>query len=284
MIGTWLVVLLAVTPGLEAETQAWHAQRLQRLTSEDGWLSLVGLHWLEAGAQTAGSAPDRALSFPAGSPAHLGVFSREGSQVSFAPEPGVQVRRDGKPFTGGPLRNDADGEPDTLSVGSVRFYVIQRGDKVGVRVKDAEAPARKAFRGIDRFPVSASWRVEGRFEPAAKEVMLSVPTVLGTVEPMPSPGVVVFTWKGKQHRLSPVLEPGESKWFFIFADETNKTDTYGAGRFLYADPPENGKVTLDFNRAYNPPCAFSKFATCPLPPKANRLPVRVEAGEKRFQH
>ncbi|MCP3099848.1 DUF1684 domain-containing protein [Myxococcus sp. K15C18031901] len=267
---------------LSTTTRAWHDQRIQRLQSEDGWLTLVGLFWLDEGEQTAGSAPDSKLDFPANTPAKLGVFTRTGKAVSFQPAPGVAITRDGKPFTGGPLKTDEQGSPDVLKLGSLNFHVIQRGEKLGVRVKDSQAPARQQFHGIDTYPASATWRVSARFEPATTPRTLQVPNVLGTTEEMKAPGTLVFTVDGKEHRLTPVVEEGSQQLFIIFADETNRDATYGAGRFLYADMPKDGQVVLDFNRAYNPPCAFTRFATCPLPPRGNRLALRVEAGEKRY--
>lgn len=269
-------------PSIDAETRAWHSERIARLTSEDGWLSLVGLHWLEEGDHRFGSAPDNTLVFPAPVPAHAGTFTRKGHTVSLSLQPGVSLTRDGKPFTGGVLRSDAEGGPDTLALGSLRFFIIRRGERLGVRVKDSEAATRKAFHGIPTWPASATWRVEGRFEPATTERKLSVPNVLGEVEEMVSPGTVVFTVGGQEYRLSPVVEPGSEQLFFIFGDLTNRDESYGAGRFLYAAMPKEGRVVLDFNRAYNPPCAFTPFATCPLPPPQNRLKLRVEAGEKRY--
>jgi hypothetical protein len=266
---------------LVASTRAWHAQRLQRLTAEDGWLTLVGLEWLDEGEHSAGSAPDSQVAFPPHTPAKLGTFTRKGTAVSFQPAPGVKVLRGDAPFPGGALRSDAGGPPDVLRLGTVSFFVLQRGEKVGVRIKDSEAPTRKAFHGIPTYPPSAAWRIEARFEPADKPRTLAVPNVLGVTEEMASPGTLVFSVGGKEHRLTPVVEPGSQQLFIIFADETNRDDTYGAGRFLYADMPKDGRVVLDFNRAYNPPCAFTRFATCPLPPRGNRLPLRVEAGEQR---
>jgi hypothetical protein len=281
---TAVVIMLGANPvptkdALEAETQAWHERRLRSLTSDDGWLTLVGLHWLEEGESAAGSAEGLAVQLAAGAPAKLGTFTRRGAEVSFSPSPEAKVTLRGEPFRGGALKTDAGGAPDVLEVGTLRMHVIVRGARVGLRVKDREAPARKAFHGIERYPVSGEWRVTARFEPAKAERKIAVPTVLGTVEEMVSPGTAVFQLKGKEYRLTPVLEDGQL--FFIFADQTNKTETYGAGRFLYAALPKDGAVVLDFNRAYNPPCAFSPFATCPLPPKENRLAVRIEAGEKR---
>jgi uncharacterized protein (DUF1684 family) len=268
--------------GFEAETREWHAKRVARLTADDGWLTLVGLHWLQEGPNRFGSASDNELIFPASVPAHAGTFTRKGDAVSLTLQPGVSPTLEGKPFTGGALHSDAEGKPDTLALGTLRFFVIRRGERLGVRVKDSAAEARKAFHGIPTYAPNAAWRVEGRLEPAKAEHKLSVPNVLGEVEEMVSPGAVVFTFGGQEYRLTPVVEPGEDQLFFIFGDLTNRDATYGAGRFLYADMPKDGKVVLDFNRAYNPPCAFTAFATCPLPPPQNRLKVRVEAGEKRY--
>jgi uncharacterized protein len=264
-----------------AATQAWQAERLQRLTSEEGWLTLVGLAWLKEGEQVAGSAPDSAVPLPASVPARAGTFVRQGNTVRFQPAAGVTFTLDGKPFAGGALRTDAQDTLDVLKLGSVSLQVIQRGDRLGVRVKDSEAPARKQFHGIPLFQPSDAWKVEARLVPDATPRTISVPTVLGTQEPMKSPGTLVFTVGGKEHKLLPVAEDG-GELFIIFGDETNRDTTYGAGRFLEAPAPDkDGRVVLDFNRAYNPPCAFSRFATCPLPPKGNRLALRVEAGEKR---
>jgi uncharacterized protein (DUF1684 family) len=267
---------------LEAETRAWHQKRVESLTSDDGWLTLVGLHWLKEGNNRFGSSADNEFVFPAGTPARIGTFTLKGGKVTLAAEPGVSLTRAGQPFTGGELRDDASGTPDVLSVGTLRFFVIRRGERIGLRVKDSKAEARKNFHGIPTWPVSAAWRIEGRFEPTTTPRKLSVPTVLGTVEEMDSPGTAVFTVNGQEYRLDVSQEPGDSQLFIVFADLTNRTETYGAGRFLYADPPKDGKVVLDFNRAYNPPCAFSPYATCPLPPPQNRLKLRVEAGEKRY--
>jgi uncharacterized protein (DUF1684 family) len=266
---------------LEAETRAWHQKRIANLTSEEGWLSLVGLHWLKEGDNRFGSSPENDFVFPAGTPARIGTLTSKGGKVTLTPEPGVPLTRGGQPFSGGEL-GESESDKDVLALGTLRFYVIRRGERIGLRVKDSEAPARKQFHGIPTWPVSAAWRVEGRFEPATTPRKLPVPTVLGTVDEMDSPGTLVFKVNGEEYRLDPVQEPGSEQFFIIFGDLTNRTDSYGAGRFLYADLPKDGKVVLDFNRAYNPPCAFSSFATCPLPPPQNRLKLRVEAGEKRY--
>lgn len=267
---------------LETETRAWHQKRLANLTSEEGWLSLVGLHWLNEGDNRFGSAADNDFVFPEGTPARIGTFTRKGNQVTLTLQPGVTLTRGGKPFTAGTL-GTSEGPEDVLSLGTLRFYLIPRGEKMGLRVKDPEAPARKQFHGIPTWPASAAWRIEGRFEPATTPRKLSVPNVLGTVEEMNAPGTLVFQVNGQEYRLDPVLESDSGPFFVIFGDQTNRNDSYGAGRFLYVDPPtKDGRVVLDFNRAYNPPCAFSPYATCPLPPAQNKLKLRVEAGEKRY--
>jgi uncharacterized protein (DUF1684 family) len=275
--------VLAASPGnLEEEIKAWREQRAARLTSEDGWLTLVGLHWLKPGENRFGSAKDNDLVFPEPAPPHAGTFMLRGDTVTLAPAAGVTFLLKGRPFPGGALRNDAAGEPDVLTLGRLHFHVIKRGDKLGIRVKDPEAEARKKFHPIPTYPTSAAWRFEARFEPAATPRTLAVPNVLGQVEELPSPGTAVFTVNGKEQRLDPVVEPGDDQLFFIFGDETNRTETYGAGRFLYAPMPKDGRVVLDFNKAYNPPCAFTPYATCPLPPPQNKLRIRIEAGEKRY--
>lgn len=266
-------------PGaLEAETQAWHAQRIANLKSENGWLTLVGLAWMKEGANAFGAAPDNDLVFPKGTPPHLGTATLHAGAVTVRFVAGATVLKEGKPFSGGVLKPDTD----ELRLGGLTFFVIQRQNRFGFRIKDREAAARRDFHGIDRFPVSPAWKVEARFEPAAAPRTLSVPNVLGTVEDTPSPGTAVFTVRGAEYRLDPIEEDG--KLFFVFGDESNGDTSYGAGRFLYTPLPHDGKVTLDFNRAFNPPCAFSAFATCPLPPRQNRLKLRVEAGEKRYGH
>lgn len=270
-------------PAVEAETRAWHEGRLSRLKAEDGWLSLVGLSWLKDGENTAGSAKGSAVKLPASAPASVGTFHVSGAEVKFTAAPGVTVTKDGAPFAGGPVRTDAEGKPDVLALGTVKFQVIDRGGRLGVRVKDSAADARTHFKGIERFPAKGAWRVEAKLVPNKEPKTIAIPTVLNTVERMSSPGTLVFKVNGKEHRLDPVLEEGSDELFIIFGDQTNRDATYGAGRFVYAKlDPSKQTVTIDFNKAYNPPCAFTAYATCPLPPRQNKLAVRIEAGEKRY--
>ncbi len=265
-----------------ASVDAWHAGRLARLTAEDGWLTLIGRDWLNPGENTLGSAPGSTVLLPDwAAPANAGWFILEGTKVHFRPFPGGGVLLNGKPAIEAILTSDADGKPDILQAGRVRFYVIRRGDRFGIRIKDPEAPTRKAFHGVPRYPVDLAWRVEADFIPYATPQIRPISTVLGTTEPMTTPGLLRFKVGGREMTLEPMVEdPEHPELFLIFKDATSTHGTYPAGRFLYADMPKNGKVTLDFNRAFNPPCAFSNFATCPLPPEQNHLTIAVMAGEK----
>ena len=261
---------------------AWHAGRVARLVAEDGWLSLIGRDWLNPGENTLGSAPGSTVLLPVwAAPARAGLFILEGTTVSFRPLPGSGLLLNGKPAIEAILTSDADGKPDLLQAGRVRFYVIRRGNRFGVRLKDPEAPTRKAFHGVPRYPVDPVWRVEADFLPYAVPQIRNIPTVLGTTEPMAVPGLLRFKLGGQEVTLEPVVEdPEHPELFLIFKDTTSAHGTYPAGRFLYADMPKDGKVILDFNRAVNPPCAFTLFATCPLPPKQNQLIIAITAGEK----
>ncbi|HEY7374043.1 MAG TPA: DUF1684 domain-containing protein [Polyangia bacterium] len=277
----------AVDPNYTHEIEAWRRERLQRLTADGGWLTVAGLHWLKPGANRFGTDPGNDIVLPARSaPARAGTFVLASGRVRVAVQPGVAVTLAGKPVTRAQLRSDAGGAaPDVLSLGALTLQIIDRGGRLGVRLKDMNSPARAAFKGLRYFPIDPRYRVAATFVAQPKPVSIDVPTVLGTVERMPSPGYASFTLPGAPTlRLDAVVEPGETQLFFIFRDATSGKTSYGGGRFLYADPPVGGKVVLDFNRAYSPPCAFTPHATCPLPPPNNRLPVAVEAGEMFSGH
>lgn len=267
-----------------AEIENWRAARIRRLTADDGWLSVVGLWWLEEGENPVGSDRTSRVSLPAErAPARLGTIRLTQGKAQFTVAPGVQVSHDEKPVTTIGLASDVDGDATVLEHGTLSFYLIRRGERLGVRVKDSAAPARKAFHGIDSYRVDPRWRLPARFVPYQPKKSIPIPNVLGTFTQEPSPGAVAFTIGGKEYRIDAVDEEGEDDLFLIFGDRTNGTGTYGAGRFLYAPRPgPDGKTVVDFNKAYNPPCAFTPYATCPLPPPQNRLPVPVEAGEKRY--
>ncbi|HKV42801.1 MAG TPA: DUF1684 domain-containing protein [Blastocatellia bacterium] len=266
------------------EVTKWRESRLKDLTGDDGWLTLVGLLWLKQGPNSLGSGPGSDLLLPEGmAPAHVGTVTLDRDGVKLDAAPGSHVSCEGKPVTHLALKPDTDGLPAVLNLGTLSFYVIKRGDRYGLRVKDKNSPARVNFRGLDYYEIDSKWRIEATFEPHSPVKKIPILNVLGMVNDEPSPGALTFVIDGKKYRLDALAEEGTKQLFIIFRDATSGKETYGAGRFLYADPPdENGKVILDFNEAYNPPCAFTPFATCPLPPKQNRLPIAIAAGEKKY--
>jgi uncharacterized protein (DUF1684 family) len=275
-----------MNPQQAAAVEAWRKGRLERLEAPDGWLSLVGLEWLDEGDNRLGSAADADVHFPASAPANLGTITRHGEALTLAPappQPGqAPLTIDGKPVTKPTnLASDAQGEPTTVSFGSIEFYVIQRGDRWAARIKDSESPIRTGFQGLDYYPLRGDWVVSASFEPAPKGTKIPVPNILGTTEDADSPGNVVFSRDGHDVRLQ-AIDEGDGRLFLVFGDQTNGKGTYGGGRFVYAAPPKPGErtVTVDFNQAYNPPCVFTPYATCPLPPKGNKMPFPIEAGEK----
>jgi uncharacterized protein len=270
----------------QREIEAWRQKRLETLQADGGWLTVVGLHWLKPGATSFGAAPGNDLVLPSHSvPPRAGVFTLDAGRVSVEVAPGVPVRLGGHPVEKRVLVTDAAGRaPDILVLGAVTLQIIDRGGRLGVRVKDARSEARRTFKGLKWYPVNAAFRVNARFIPSARPTTIEVPSIIGVTERMPSPGIAEFELGGKTLRLVPVLEAGEPRLFFVFRDATSSRTTYGGGRFLYAEPPRDGKVVLDFNEAYSPPCAFTPYATCPVPPPENRLPVSIEAGEMNAGH
>ncbi|TPE43706.1 DUF1684 domain-containing protein [Pontibacter mangrovi] len=259
----------------------WHAERVKNLQKEDGWLALAGLYWLEPGSNSFGSAAGNDVAFPAGKIApQAGAFILEGNEVKLQPAKGADITLNGEPVLQEVRVYSPEMEqPAQMRHGSLKWVVIQRGDKYGVRLWDAENEARKNFAGIERYPVQPEWKLEAVLEQNPLPKQVAITNVLGQTSQEPSPGAVVFTKEGQQYRLD-ALEEGD-ELFIIFADKTNGTDTYGSGRYLYIPKPgPDGKTYIDFNKAYTPPCGFTGYATCPLPPKQNFLPIAVTAGEK----
>ena len=250
-----------------AEWRGWHDARMARLAAPDGWLALAGLHWLADGENRIPGLP--------------GVFVREHGGVTLRASPADGWTEGGRPVGQRALTTDRGAQPDVLANGARTATVIDRGGRLALRVWDAESPTRKAFRGVDTFPPNPAWRIEATWEayPAPRKV--EVPSVVGIPTEETAPGRAHFMVGGNVLALEPTVDP-DGSLFFVFRDATARRETYGAGRFLSAAPPRDGKVVLDFNRAVNPPCAFTPYATCPLPLPENVLPVRIEAGEKRW--
>ncbi len=267
-----------------AEIEKWRSRRIERLTADDGWLTVVGLFWLEPGENRVGSGAVNRVLLPAGKAPHtLGKIRLSDGKAWLTVPRGVAVTHAGKPVDSLVLESDEKGEPTIVRHGTLSLHLIRRGERLGVRVRDTASDARRAFHGIPAYPVRSAWRIPARFEPYATGKSIPVPNVLGTVSNEPSPGAAIFRIGGKDFRIDAVAEEGTDELFLIFGDRTNGVETYGAGRFLYvARPGPDGKMVIDFNKAYNPPCAFTAYATCPLPPPQNRLAVRVEAGEKEY--
>ena len=285
-----LVVGAAASPGADeayrAEIRKWRADRQARLEADGGWLTLAGLFWLKEGPNRFGTDPGGEIVLPEGSAAaQAGVFVFEGGKTALRLASGVDGRIGGRSVRGPRvMKPDTAGRPDVLQIGALSLYVIERGERCGIRVKDRNSPARKSFTGLQWFDVDEAWRIDAQWVSFPSPRPLKVPNVLGEVTTMPSPGHAEFVVDGQVVRLDGVLEdPASLSLFFILRDKTSGKETYGSGRFLYADLPKKGRVILDFNKAYNPPCAFTPYATCPLPPKQNWLPVAIEAGEKSYE-
>ncbi len=272
-------------PAFAADNQAWRVERYQELIAPDGWTSLVGLHWLSLKAHYIGSSADSGIRLEVGPP-KMGMVSSEGDSVWFTPERGAALTVDGKPL-GGRIRfySDRDPEPTVIGFddGKGLLTLIRRGDRYALRLKHADAPSRTQFTGLDYWPLDESWRIKARYVPNDAGKTLPIVDIVGITTEMPNAGAVEFERDGRTWRLEATGEPGR-ELFLIFADRTSGHGSYPAGRYIDLPAPDaDGEVTIDFNRAYNPPCAFTPFATCPLPPPENRLDLRVDAGEKDYR-
>jgi uncharacterized protein (DUF1684 family) len=272
------------------QLDSWRSQREHELSAPDGWLTLVGLEWLKPGINSFGAADDNQIRIRAQAPPHIGLLTVSGATVQLlAPSGGFpsDLQIDGKPPREGALSAD-DARPSTLTWHGLTLVVLPRGGRFALRVKDADSPTRTEFRGLHWFAPDPAYRVTARWIPYKPPQIERIATVIGTTLDMTAPGAAEFLLKGKIYLLEPVIEGGEKdKLFFILRDTTSQTTTYQAARFLHTGLPSNGltepgSLTLDFNELYNPPCAYTPYATCPLPPEKNRLTVAIEAGEQRY--
>lgn len=281
-----LVLLLAPQAAAEDYVQiieGWRARRTETLRKPDGWLSLVGLHWLGEGPHRLGSDPKSDIVLPAGAPATVGTLEVSGKSVTLTAAPGVDLRMGGERRDRAVL--EASDDPAVVTVGTMSFQVVERTGRLALRVRDSQSPALQGFQGTEWFPVDPRWRVKARFEPYSPARTVQVPNYTGVATSETSPGVLVFTLGGQEHRLEALGSLSGKELFLVFGDRTNGKSTYSGGRFLYvAVPDAKGGVWVDFNRAYSPPCAFTPYATCPLPPAQNRLEAEIQAGEKAPAH
>jgi hypothetical protein len=271
---------------------AWRTQREHSLAAPDGWLTLIGLEWLKPGVNTVGCAPESQIRIHAQAPAHIGLLTVSANTLQLlAPAGGFppDLTIDGSPAREGLLAAD-DAKPNTIAWHGLTMMVLHRGNRYALRIKDADSPTRTGFHGLNWYPPDPHFRVAARWIPYNPPHTEKIPTIIGTVLNLPSPGAAEFTLDGKTLRLEPVIEGDDQTiLFFILRDLTSKTTTYEAARFLHTGPPDHGLTNpglleLDFNKLENPPCAYTPYATCPLPPEQNRLPIPIPAGEQRYPH
>ncbi len=265
------------------QIESWHAKRVSNLKSETGWLTVAGLYWLNEGENSAGSSKANQIVFPKGKAAEkVGTFVLKNGEVTLNVLEGVIVKRNDTAFSSGVIFSEKIEEQQViLSHKNLRWFIIKRGNKYGIRMRDLESAARKEFTKIDCFPVDEKWRVTALYEAPKENKTIPIHDVIGQTTETPFGGSLSFELNGKKYKLDATLE--EEDLFIVFADETSGISTYGGGRFLYAKVPKAGnQVILDFNKAYNPPCAFTNFATCPLPPDQNKLALEINAGEKIY--
>jgi len=279
--------------GWQQEITTWRAQHAVELQKPDGWLALAGLAWLEPGDNSFGAAKDNKIHLPSGGPAHMGVLHLDGETISLNPPVGgfpAGFLIDGKPVQAQMLHTDPDHDKNNprLTIGTLNIYVIHRGDRFALRIKDAKSAALTGFHGLKWYAPNQGYRVTARWIPYAPQKTFTIATLIGTSYPAQVPGSAEFTLHGKTYRLDPILEdPDVAKLFFVLRDTTSATKTYGACRFLYTGFPDHGlgkpgELLLDFNHLENPPCAYTPYATCPLPPRQNRLPIPLPVGELRY--
>jgi uncharacterized protein (DUF1684 family) len=269
----------------KAEIDKWHEQRVESLKEEDSWLSLAGLYELDEGTHSLGSDSGNDIVFPSKASSQIGTITKKDENFTIDVQSSVTVTQDGEEISEMELTTSSDGEPTELRYNNLLWYIIERRGDYYIRLKDTNHPNFSSFNGIDRFPVSKEWRVEASFNRFDKPQLITIPDILGKQYQDSLYGTLDFTVDGKQYSLAPLGNPDKDEEFFIiFGDQTNGESTYSGGRYIYISTPnKNGTTNIDFNKAYNPPCVFTDYATCPLPPSQNRLELKVTAGEKMYR-
>lgn len=287
LLYTLLILLPAAarsqtTGSFGQDLENWHQQRIQALKAPNGWLNLTGLFWLKPGKNSFGSDPASDIVYAdTAFPAHAGSFELIGDQVSWTSAAGTLITAQDKPFNEGVIFQTGNSGGVQLTNGHFRWNIIKRENKFGVRFRDLKSPALLGFKDIDRFPADSNWRLPAHLE-TNNNKSIFITNILGQTSSQQSPGKLVFIWQGKKYSLDAIDEGGEDL-FIVFGDATSGDETYTSGRFLYVKKPDaSGNTVIDFNRAINPPCAFTPYATCPLPPPQNILSFPVRAGEKNF--
>ena len=267
----------------QSELDSWHKERIEYLKGNGGWLNLAGLYWLKEGISTFGSDESNDIIFPKEKiPAKAGIFLMQKGVVTLTSLLEVEILSNGIPIKTGVVFHPDSVRQPTLTYGSLQWFIIKRDDQYGVRLRDLNSTAVQEFLGIDHYEVNPEFRLEAHLEIPSTPKKIEITNVLGQTTAQDSPGTLVFTYLEKEYRLDALVE--DKELFVIFGDPTNESETYPSGRYVYtAMPDEEGKTILDFNKAYNPPCAFTPFATCPLPPSQNVLPVAIRAGEKIYK-
>ncbi|NLT50374.1 MAG: DUF1684 domain-containing protein [Ignavibacteria bacterium] len=285
------ILILILISGCKKQTDAdfkyinelneWHKKRVERLKADDGWLNLIGRFWLKKGDNSFGSSDKNDIVVSGKNiPDVMGIFLLKDGIVTLISNKDVNIKLGDSSVTEIVMRDDLSGDIQYFSYNNIRWNLINRDGKMGIRFRDLNNEAAKNFKGIERYPVDKEYKITAKFKPYPQPKIITIPTVLGTTTQDTSYGKIFFNLFDKEYTLEPI---GKDRLFIIFADETNSDETYGAGRFLYSDAPDSlGNVIIDFNKSYNPPCALTKYATCPLPHKENFLSVKIEAGEKKY--
>jgi uncharacterized protein (DUF1684 family) len=259
------------------------AEREERFkTSERGWLGLVGLYWLRDGENRIGSEANNDIILPSIAPGRIGIVQYNNGVATFRAERGIPIYCNGKKITLKTLVADIYDDADFLQIGDLTLVLLERADRHLIRVWDKDSETRKNFTGFNQYPVKPEYRIEAKYTAYDTPKLISIQDVLEIYHETPFQGYVTFEWEGKEHRLEARVDE-EDLMRLDFKDVTNGDTTYVGGRFLVAEMPQKGKIVVDFNEAYNPPCAYTAYATCPLPPLENRLPIRIEAGEKTYR-
>jgi uncharacterized protein len=287
IIARSLVVLVVLSasprsndPAYQHSIEQWRQSYESILRADDGWLTVIGLYWLHEGENSFGSAPGSDVVLPVPAPAHAGHIDLHAGKVVAHVDPGVPVTLQGKPVETAELPPDS--KTERLHLGDITFFVHQSAGRFGIRVKDKNSKLRKEFTGLHFFPVNETYRVSARFVPYPVPKKVRIDIIDGNQDTTDIAGYVEFRLDEKTYRLDAEQEKDPDGLFIVFRDLTSKSQTYPAARFLDTELPRNGVVELDFNKAYNPPCAYNPYATCPLPTPGNRLPIAIPAGEKRY--